>query len=200
MQIDFAGIEEKWKKSWEKDGVYHVSHDSDKPKFYVLDMFPYPSGSGLHVGHPLGYIASDIVISANQLTRLFHKELDMTVIAYIRQERMKLAKRLIQETDLPIKRIAQECGCKSRPRGSQIGAWVSAQSSVITSRSLLENKFQEMKQKFSRKEIPLPSFWGGYRVVPEEIEFWQGRRNRLHDRFQYSKQDDGSWAVERLAP
>ena len=88
----------------------------------------------------------------------------------------------------------------SRPRGSQIGAWVSAQSSVITSRSLLENKFQEMKQKFRNKEIPLPSFWGGYRVVPEEIEFWQGRRNRLHDRFQYTKTEDGSWAVERLAP
>jgi pyridoxamine 5'-phosphate oxidase len=88
----------------------------------------------------------------------------------------------------------------SRPRGSQIGAWVSAQSSVITSRSLLENKFQEMKKKFSNKEIPLPSFWGGYRVVPEEVEFWQGRRNRLHDRFQYTKQEDGSWAIERLSP
>ncbi|MEL7187233.1 MAG: pyridoxamine 5'-phosphate oxidase [Pseudomonadota bacterium] len=88
----------------------------------------------------------------------------------------------------------------SRPRGSQIGAWVSAQSSVVTSRSLLENKFQEIKQKFSNKEIPLPSFWGGYRVVPTEIEFWQGRRNRLHDRFQYTKQEDGSWTIERLAP
>ena len=88
----------------------------------------------------------------------------------------------------------------SRPRGSQIGAWVSAQSSVVSSRSLLESKFQEMKQKFSNKEIPLPSFWGGYRVVPEIIEFWQGRRNRLHDRFQYTKQEDGSWSIERLAP
>jgi len=88
----------------------------------------------------------------------------------------------------------------SRPRGSQIGAWVSAQSSVVSSRSLLENKFQEMKQKFSNKEIPLPSFWGGYRVVPEVMEFWQGRRNRLHDRFQYTKQADGSWQIERLAP
>ncbi len=88
----------------------------------------------------------------------------------------------------------------SRPRGSQIGAWVSAQSSVISSRSLLESKFQEIKKKFKQKEIPLPDFWGGYRVVPEEIEFWQGRRNRLHDRFQYSRQHDGSWTIERLAP
>ena len=88
----------------------------------------------------------------------------------------------------------------SRPRGSQIGAWVSEQSSVISSRALLESKFQELKTKFRNKEVPLPSFWGGYRVVPEQIEFWQGRRNRLHDRFQYTLQDDGSWAVERLAP
>ena len=88
----------------------------------------------------------------------------------------------------------------SRPRGSQIGAWVSAQSSVITSRSLLEIKFQELKTKFKNKEVPLPSFWGGYRVVPDQIEFWQGRRNRLHDRFQYSLQEDGRWNIERLAP
>jgi pyridoxamine 5'-phosphate oxidase len=88
----------------------------------------------------------------------------------------------------------------SRPRGSQIGAWVSAQSSIISSRSLLENKFQEIKQKFKNKEVPLPSFWGGYRVVPDQVEFWQGRRNRLHDRFEYTRRDDGSWAIERLAP
>lgn len=87
----------------------------------------------------------------------------------------------------------------SRPRGSQIGAWVSNQSSVISSRSLLENEFQKLKQKFRNKDVPLPSFWGGYRVVPEQIEFWQGRRNRLHDRFQYSRDGDG-WAIERLAP
>jgi pyridoxamine 5'-phosphate oxidase len=88
----------------------------------------------------------------------------------------------------------------SRPRGSQIGAWVSAQSSVISSRSLLEMKFQELKTKYKNKKVPLPSFWGGYRVVPEVIEFWQGRRNRLHDRFQYTRQNDGSWLIERLAP
>lgn len=88
----------------------------------------------------------------------------------------------------------------SRPRGSQIGAWVSAQSSIIKSRSLLEAKFDEMKRKFANKEIPLPSFWGGYRVAPVEIEFWQGRENRLHDRFLYRIQDDGTWSIDRLAP
>ena len=87
----------------------------------------------------------------------------------------------------------------TRPRGSQIGAWVSAQSSVISSRSMLEAKFDEMKRKFANNEVPLPSFWGGYRVTAREIEFWQGRTNRLHDRFLYTKQDDG-WRIERLAP
>ena len=71
---------------------------------------------------------------------------------------------------------------------------------MISSRALLESKFQELKTKFKNKDVPLPSFWGGYRVVPDQIEFWQGRRNRLHDRFQYSLEKDGSWAIERLAP
>jgi pyridoxamine 5'-phosphate oxidase len=88
----------------------------------------------------------------------------------------------------------------TRPRGSQLGAWVSAQSSVISSRSLLEAKYAEIKQKFADKEVPIPSFWGGYRVIPYEIEFWQGRKNRLHDRFLYSKKDALDWRIERLAP
>lgn len=87
----------------------------------------------------------------------------------------------------------------TRPRGSQVGAWVSAQSSIITSRSLLEAKYAEIKKKFADKEVPLPSFWGGYRVVPDSIEFWQSRTNRLHDRFEYSK-SGGNWTIERLAP
>jgi len=86
-----------------------------------------------------------------------------------------------------------------RPRGSQLGAWVSNQSSVITSRTLLETKFDEMKRRFGKGEIPLPSFWGGYRVRPQQIEFWQGRRSRLHDRFLYTKQEQ-DWQIERLAP
>lgn len=88
----------------------------------------------------------------------------------------------------------------TRPRGSQLGAWISQQSSVITSRKLLEMKFEEIKRKFLEKEIPLPDFWGGYRIVPKTIEFWQGRPNRLHDRFKYTLQEDGLWAIERLAP
>jgi len=87
-----------------------------------------------------------------------------------------------------------------RPRDSQIGAWVSRQSSIISSRSILENKFAEMKQKFADGEIPLPSFWGGYRVVPDCIEFWQGRESRLHDRFMFTASGSSGWDLERLAP
>jgi pyridoxamine 5'-phosphate oxidase len=88
----------------------------------------------------------------------------------------------------------------SRPHGSRVGAWVSQQSTVITSRQLLEMKWDEMKRKFAQGEVPLPSFWGGFRVVPSELEFWQGRENRLHDRFRYVRAEDGSWRRERLAP
>jgi pyridoxamine 5'-phosphate oxidase len=87
----------------------------------------------------------------------------------------------------------------TRPRGSQIGAWASNQSQVITSRSLLEMKADEMRRRFAEGEIPLPSFWGGFRVVPRSIEFWQGRESRLHDRFRYVRVD-GGWTAERLAP
>ncbi|MFZ0788196.1 MAG: pyridoxamine 5'-phosphate oxidase [Chromatiaceae bacterium] len=88
----------------------------------------------------------------------------------------------------------------SRPRGSQIGAWASPQSRVITTRSLLEEKVAEIKRHFAQGQIPLPDFWGGYRVEPEMIELWQGRESRLHDRFQYVRGEDRNWLIERLAP
>nr|CAA6829478.1 MAG: Pyridoxamine 5'-phosphate oxidase (EC [uncultured Thiotrichaceae bacterium] len=88
----------------------------------------------------------------------------------------------------------------SRPRGSQLGAWVSAQSSAISSRGFLEQKLGEMKRKFGDGEIPLPDFWGGYRIVPETVEFWQGRANRLHDRFEYRLRTKKDWEIARLSP
>lgn len=88
----------------------------------------------------------------------------------------------------------------TRPLGSRLGAWTSPQSKVIGSRQILEAKLEQMKRKFADGKVPLPDDWGGYRILPETIEFWQGRASRLHDRFMYSKNEAGLWAVERLAP
>ncbi|NNF34488.1 MAG: pyridoxamine 5'-phosphate oxidase [Saprospiraceae bacterium] len=87
----------------------------------------------------------------------------------------------------------------SRPRGSQLGAWVSDQSQVVSNRQLLMDKFKQLKDKFSGKDVPMPKMWGGYRIVPEAFEFWQGGENRIHDRIQFRKIDDG-WVIERLMP
>jgi pyridoxamine 5'-phosphate oxidase len=87
----------------------------------------------------------------------------------------------------------------SRPHGSRLGAWVSEQSSIISSREVLRAKYAELKEKFASGEIPKPEGWGGYRVVPERIEFWQGGEDRLHDRLVYSRASEG-WMVSRLAP
>jgi pyridoxamine 5'-phosphate oxidase len=87
----------------------------------------------------------------------------------------------------------------SRPRESQIGAWVSNQSEAIPSREFLQKKLEEIRQRFGDGEIPLPPFWGGYRVIPQSIEFWQGGPARLHDRFFYQL-ENGSWKIERLSP
>jgi pyridoxamine 5'-phosphate oxidase len=89
----------------------------------------------------------------------------------------------------------------TRPRDSQLAAWASQQSRPIASQAQLERQFQEMKRKFSDEEkIPLPSFWGGYRVRPDSVEFWQGRQHRLHDRFVYRREAEVSWTIERLSP
>jgi pyridoxamine 5'-phosphate oxidase len=87
----------------------------------------------------------------------------------------------------------------SRPIGSQLGAWVSHQSEVIDARRILEARLSELEERFATQEVPCPPHWGGYRIKPERIEFWQGRPSRLHDRFRYTRQDQ-SWRIDRLAP
>ena len=88
----------------------------------------------------------------------------------------------------------------SRPRGHRLGAWASPQSRVIADRQVLEQCMAEVEQRFADQAVPRPEFWGGYRIAPEVVEFWQGGENRLHDRLRFSRQADGSWRVERLAP
>ena len=88
----------------------------------------------------------------------------------------------------------------SRPKESQLAAWASQQSKPISTRQMLMSKFEEVKQKFAQGEVPLPSFWGGYRVIPHEIEFWQGGEHRLHNRFVYVLDEHKQWNIERLMP
>ena len=101
-----------------------------------------------------------------------------------------------------VERISREESAayfKTRPRGSQIGAWSSEQSSVLSSRDALEKKVADTDKKFSNADLPLPEHWGGYRVRPDEIEFWQGRESRLHDRVHY-RRNDSAWIIARLSP
>jgi pyridoxamine 5'-phosphate oxidase len=88
----------------------------------------------------------------------------------------------------------------SRPKGARIGAWASPQSEVVASREVLEARYLETEERHAGDVVPRPANWGGYRLVPSVIEFWQGRPNRLHDRLRYSRGSDGSWVIERLAP
>ncbi|MGC3989174.1 MAG: pyridoxamine 5'-phosphate oxidase [Chthoniobacteraceae bacterium] len=99
-----------------------------------------------------------------------------------------------------ITREESEAYFLSRPLGSRLGAWASHQSAVVSSREELEAQMRHAEEKFPDGHVPLPPFWGGYRIQPQRIEFWQGRQARLHDRLCYSLEADGTWEIERLAP
>lgn len=99
-----------------------------------------------------------------------------------------------------VSREEAEAYFHSRPRASQLGAWASPQSTVIAGRGVLEQNYREVEKKYEGREVPLPPHWGGYRLVPETVEFWQGRRSRLHDRLRYRREPGGGWRIERLAP
>jgi pyridoxamine 5'-phosphate oxidase len=88
----------------------------------------------------------------------------------------------------------------SRPRGSRLGAWASEQSRPVGRRGVLESRLRDLEREYEGRNIPRPPFWGGYRVEPEAVEFWQGRENRLHDRLVYRRTDDGGWEIKRLQP
>ncbi len=99
-----------------------------------------------------------------------------------------------------VSREESACYFATRPRGSQIGAWASRQSALLNRRADLQNRIDDVEGQFTGQEVPCPPFWGGYRLTPERIEFWQGRESRLHDRLLYRRGADGAWEIERLSP
>ena len=107
---------------------------------------------------------------------------------------------IVRGVAAPVSDTEADAYFSSRPRESQIAAWASHQSDAIVSRQVLEENFEAFRQKFDGQDVPRPEFWGGYRVEPHAVEFWQGRASRLHDRFLYRSLDDGEWQVERLSP
>lgn len=115
---------------------------------------------------------------------------------WVELERQVVAEGVVEQVD----RAQTEAYFRSRPRGSQIGAWVSRQSQVVAGREVLEARRAELEQRFAGQDVPVPDFWGGLRLVPTAVEFWQGRPSRLHDRVSYTRQAPGKWRIERLAP
>lgn len=105
----------------------------------------------------------------------------------------------ITGTTAPIDRVESEAYFRTRPRGSRLSAWVSHQSQVIASRKLLEDRVPELESMYPADDVPLPPYWGGFRVRPGTVEFWQGRISRLHDRIRYTRSDE-RWRIERLSP
>jgi pyridoxamine 5'-phosphate oxidase len=107
---------------------------------------------------------------------------------------------IVEGTATRISREESAAYFHSRPLASQLAAWASAQSTIISGRAAIEDAYKAVEKKYAGQEVPLPPHWGGYRVAPETVEFWQGRRSRLHDRLRYRRDAKGEWLVERLSP
>ena len=149
------------------------------------------------------YDERGLVVFTNLTSRKAREALSNPVatllFSWVELERQVVVEGRVEQVD----RAETEAYFRSRPRGSQLGAWVSRQSQVIAGREVLTTRLAELEERFDA-EVPVPDFWGGLRVVPSSVEFWQGRPSRLHDRLRFRRADgdcaDGDWIVERLSP
>ena len=149
------------------------------------------------------YDERGLVVFTNLTSRKAREALTNPVatllFSWVELERQVAVEGTVEQVD----RAETEAYFRSRPRGSQLGAWVSRQSQVIADREVLTTRLAELEARFD-DEVPVPDFWGGLRVVPSSVEFWQGRPSRLHDRLRFRRADgdwaDGDWIVERLSP
>jgi pyridoxamine 5'-phosphate oxidase len=127
----------------------------------------------------------DLLANPNAVLHFFWPELERQIIINGKAERTS--------------KEESEAYFKSRPFESRVSAWASSQSSALSSRDVLEEKFSEIKERFKEGDVPLPPFWGGFKLVPDRFEFWQGRASRLHDRICYQR-NNGNWIISRLSP
>jgi pyridoxamine 5'-phosphate oxidase len=129
------------------------------------------------------------------------RELEVTPRATLLFPWIGLERQVIVEGSVTkVTREESEAYFHSRPLPSQLSAWVSQQSSIVSGRKVLDDGMKEVERKYAGQTVPLPPHWGGYRLKPESVEFWQGRRSRLHDRLRYRRNEAGEWVIERLAP
>ncbi len=181
------------------DEVQHAGiHEPNAMTLSTVDMYGKPSSRVVLLK---GVSDGGFVFFSNYHSNKA-KEIDNNPNGYINFLWLELERQVrISGIISKVSRDETEEYFHSRPRGSQIGAWVSHQSNVIQSRDVLEKKLEELENHYKDMDIiPVPVHWGGYRLLPETIEFWQGRPNRLHDRILYTKVGEDSWKIERLSP
>ena len=184
-------------KVWFKDALHSDIYDPNAMILSTVDQNGMPSSRTVLLK---AYDDIGFVFYTNYESRKV-KELEENPRLVILFPWFKLSRQLIIQGT--VERVSKMESFKyflSRPFGSKLSSWVSRQSTVISSRSILEMKLKEMKEKFRHGKVPLPDYWGGLRIIPSSFEYWQGQPERLHDRIYYTLQNDGSWKIERLAP
>jgi pyridoxamine 5'-phosphate oxidase len=159
--------------------------EDQKPSLRVVLLKEFDNNGFIFYTNFQSKKGADISSNSEVALHFFWRELERQVTIYGKAEK-------IPEAD-------SENYFKTRPLDSQLSAWASSQSSIIPNRDYLEQRFNELKMEFIDSEVPKPPFWGGYRIIPDKFEFWQGRENRLHDRICYKK-NNGNWELVRLAP